>query len=193
MPLFLATCGPSAVGKTTQMQRLLKNYPQTFTTVLSVTTRPQRESSDDLWYHFVNRSEIAHLDPGDVLTTTEYRGEQYVLLRSEVDAALRRAPIALMAIRPDVILKLREMKVMHSLICCKVGDDTVYRGRLVKRGYTGDGLEKQFRESGVFPFPPEMPGWPQADVFLGSDDEDGSRFDMVASQLSGRLFQPALL
>ncbi|MCR4278446.1 MAG: hypothetical protein NUV81_00900, partial [bacterium] len=130
MSLLIATCGPTAIGKTTQMQHLIDTYPETFTVVLSVTTRPQRDADDDRWYRFISRSEADRMETTDIITKIEFRGEIYFILRSEMDLALQRKPIALMAILPDVILEMRKRWIPHSLVCCKIGDEDGYRSRL---------------------------------------------------------------
>ncbi len=188
MSLFLATCGPTAIGKTTQMQRLLRAYPQTFTTVLSVTTREQRDADDALWYRFISRAEADRIEVEDILTKNEFRGELYFTLRSEVEAANVRKPIAFMAIRTNILLRMRELHIPHSVLCCRVGDEGVYRKRLALRGYAGDELERQCKEGMEFEYPKKVEGWPQVDVLLGSDEEDDSRFDFAVSQLAPTLF-----
>lgn len=188
MSLFIATCGPTGIGKTFQMQRLINSDRRRFTAVLSVTTRPRRGPEDGERYRFVSHDDLAHLDSSDVISDVVFRDERYVLLRSEIDKALARAPIAFMAIVPSVIMLLRSQSVQHSLVCCCVDDPKGYEERLKRRGFSGEAFEKEKADSLSFGYPTLDPAWPQQDVRLGSDKGDGERFDAVVASLAGKLF-----
>jgi guanylate kinase len=192
MSIFIATCGPTGIGKTYQMQRLISRDPRRFTPVLSVTTRARRDAEDGLWYRFVTHEEIASFDPADILSNVDVRGERYLLLRSEITNALDRAPIAFMAIVTPVILLLRREGIPHSLISCKVGDLAGYEARLKKRGYEGEELEAEKNEGTAFAYPPVDPAWPHRDVELGIDDTDEERFTSAVRELAGLLFPTVL-
>ncbi|MEO5927153.1 MAG: hypothetical protein ABIO72_00595 [Patescibacteria group bacterium] len=192
MSMFIVTAGPTGIGKTHQMQRLITRDSRRFTAVLSVTTRPRRDAEDGYWYRFVTRDELAALDPADVISNIEFRGERYVLLRSEIQKALERAPIAFMAIVTPVILLMREQKIPHSVICCRIGDEAGYESRLKKRGYEGEKFEQE-KTSGIeFAYPPADPAWPQEDIALGIDASDDDRFNEAVKKLAGPLFPAEL-
>lgn len=190
MSIFLATCGPTGIGKTYQMQRLLQARPELFTSMRSVTTRPTRGSEDDAWYRCITREQAATIDPADILTDMQFRDERYLTLRSELDQALTRAPIVFMAIVPWIIKLLREKQFPHSVICCRVGDEQEYERRLRTRGYLDERLQPELQGGLGFDYPAREDGWPQEDVFLGSPDDD-ARFDAVVVKLSGGLFVPS--
>ncbi|MFA5935539.1 MAG: hypothetical protein WC787_01630 [Patescibacteria group bacterium] len=188
MSMLIVTCGPTGIGKTHQMQRLINRDQRRFAPVLSVTTRQRRDAEDGVWYRFITREELASFDPADVLSNVEFSGERYVLLRSEIQKALEHAPIAFMAIVPSVILLMREQKVPHSLIRCRVGDPTGYEERLVKRGFTGDKLAKEKATGVGYEYPVSDAAWPEQDVMLGIDATDDERFDDAVRALAGPLF-----
>lgn len=193
MSLFLATCGPTAVGKTFQMHRLIKLDPRRFSPVLSVTTRTQRNSENGLWYRFVSFEALAGFDQADVISDVTFRGEHYLLLKSEIDKALQRAPIAFMAIVPSVIMLMREKGIAHSLINCHVDDEAVYAKRLSERGYNGDGLTKEIDTAKAFAYPPKYSDWPQADIRLCINPEkDDEEFSKTVASFAGSLFPESL-
>lgn len=183
MSCFVATCGPTGVGKTYQMQRMLQADPARYTAVLSVTTRARRGSEDDRWYRFVTRDELTTFAPEDILSDMEFRGERYLLLQSDIDQALSRAPIALMAIVPSVILRMRKNQVPHGVLNCRVGNRANYEARLRRRGYVDEALNREVEIGMAFAFPPSDPVWPQTDVFLGSDADDDVRCDAALTEL----------
>jgi guanylate kinase len=192
MSIFIVTCGPSAVGKTYQMQKLINRDRRRFTPVLSVTTRQRRGPEDGEWYKFVTRESLADLDPKDVISDVEYRGEHYILLRSEIDKALERAPIAFMAIVPSVISILRQQDIKHVLINCKISDQAAYARRLKARGFKDAEIAKEIADGIGFEYPAADPVWPMADVELGSDTSDDEKFIAVVASLSGNLFPKVL-
>jgi guanylate kinase len=192
MSIFIATCGPTGIGKTYLMQRLIARDPRRFTPVLSVTTRARRDAEDGFWYRFITREELSSFDPADVLSNVEFRGEQYVLLRSEIAKAMERAPIAFMAIVTPVILLLRREGVPHALVSCTVGDEAGYEARLKKRGFDGEALQSEKRAGIEFVYPPEDPAWPQRRVALGIDATDEDRFTAAVRELAGPLFPAEL-
>ncbi|MBI4139289.1 hypothetical protein HY479_04040 [Candidatus Uhrbacteria bacterium] len=188
MPLLIATCGPTAIGKTHQMHRLIASDHRRFAAVLSVTTRQRRSAEDGEWYRLVTRESLASLDANDVVSNVEFRGERYVLLRSEIEKALARAPIAFMAIVPSVILLMRERNIPHACINCRVGNFDGYVERLKRRGFSGEALEAERQTARAFAYPPADPAWPQVDVEFGSDADDDARFTDAVRALSGKLF-----
>lgn len=192
MSMFVAISGPTGIGKTYQMQRLISRDPRRFTPVLSVTTRAHREAEDGLWYRFVSHDEIASFDPADILSNVEFRGERYILLHSEIQKALERAPIAFMAIVTPVILRMREMQIPHVLIRCRVGDPAGYEERLKKRGYVDDALAREKEAGTNYVYPSSNPAWPEQDVSLGIDAKDDERFDAAVRALAGPLFPQEL-
>ncbi len=185
MSIFIATCGPTGIGKTYQMQRLIQSQPETYTSVLSMTTRVRRGAEDDQWYAFVARTSLANLDQTDIVSDVTFRDERYVLLRSEIRAALLRAPVAFMAIVPTVIMKMRTQQIPHVLVNCRVGDWSGYRERLERRGYHGDALERELAQAQAFLYPAFDPAWPSIDSNLGSDADDDRRFQGVIDGIMG--------
>ncbi len=183
--MFIATCGPTSIGKTYQMQRLIQSQPETYTSVLSVTTRARRGTEDDRWYAFVTRDSLANLDQTDVVSDVTFRDERYVLLRSEIHAALQRAPVAFMAIVPTVIMKMRVQQISHVLVNCRVGDWSGYRERLEKRGYHGEALEREIDQARSFSYPANDPAWASLDLELGSDANDDHRFQAAIDGIMG--------
>jgi guanylate kinase len=193
MSLLIVTCGPAGVGKTTQMQRLIERDRRRFGAVMSVTTRQRRSAEDGEWYRFVSRETADAFNPSDVISKITYHDEHYVLLKSEIDKALAAVPIALVALVPATILRLRSLDIPHAVICCKIGDDEGYESRLRRRGFEGDALAAAKAEALTVAYPPADPTWPQKDVLLGSDAEDDDRFMAAVKDLAGNLFPHSLL
>lgn len=82
--------GPSGVGKSTIVRRVLERDPRVRFSV-SHTTRPKRPGeADGVDYHFVDRASFrALIDAGAFLEHAEYQGNLYGTSRSEVEKAVR--------------------------------------------------------------------------------------------------------
>lgn len=81
--------GPSGAGKGTLVQALLKEVAD-LTFSVSATTRPAREGEiDGVHYLFLDRTEFERrIEIGDFLEWSEYCGNLYGTLRSQVEALL---------------------------------------------------------------------------------------------------------
>ncbi len=88
LPLIIS--GPSGVGKTTLVRRLLKEFPELVQSI-SVTTRPSREGEvDGDHYVFVSRDEfIRRQAQGDFLEHAELFGNLYGTSRTWVEEKLQ--------------------------------------------------------------------------------------------------------
>ena len=82
---------PSGGGKTTIARELRTRAPETFGYSVSATTRKARPGErDGEAYHFLTRPEFERRrEAGEFLEATEYAGELYGTLRSEVEQVLR--------------------------------------------------------------------------------------------------------
>lgn len=86
--LFVVS-GPSGTGKDTVVAALLKKHPEIQHTV-SATTRPPREGEKDgINYHFMTVDEFqANLDQSQIVEHTQYCGNYYGTLRSEIEGRM---------------------------------------------------------------------------------------------------------
>ena len=85
MNKILILAGPSAVGKTTVADYILKSYPS-FSLVRSATTRAKRGDGHDAEYIYLSREEFnARLLSGKMLEHTEYANEMYGTPASEIE------------------------------------------------------------------------------------------------------------
>ena len=96
--------GPSGVGKSTILRRLLADLPQLVPSI-SATTRPPRAGEQDgIDYHFLTQAEFARRrEAGEFLECCEVfgRGHWYGTLKQEVDTSLDQGKWVILEIDVD--------------------------------------------------------------------------------------------
>ncbi len=104
--------GPSGVGKSTLIKRLLADFPKQFAESVSHTTRKKRAGeADGVAYHFVDRGEMeAKVEAGDFLESLEYNGQLYGTSSAAVDAVIETGKICLMDVNIRSAMALRRLQ-----------------------------------------------------------------------------------
>ena len=117
MKPMLILAGPSAVGKTTVMDRLLA-HDDIFSYVHSVTTRPIRFEGDDEYIHLTMDEFIALRERGGLLESTVYGDCAYGTPRSQIEeiTAAGKTPLLILDINGVRTLKGQELPVLSVYI-----------------------------------------------------------------------------
>lgn len=110
MSAVFVVSGPSGVGKSTILRRVLDTQPGLRFSV-SHTTRPMRPCEEDgVAYHFVDRARFAELvAKGSFLEYAEYQGNLYGTSRSEVEKAVREGYDLILEVEIQGAEKLQEV------------------------------------------------------------------------------------
>lgn len=110
---MLILAGPSAVGKTTVMERLLA-HDDIFSYVHSVTTRPVRFEGDDEYIHLSMDEFTALRARGGLLESTVYGDCAYGTPRSEIERITKegKTPLLILDINGVRTLKGQELPVL---------------------------------------------------------------------------------
>jgi len=112
----LVIAGPSAVGKTTVMKRILELYPE-FELVRSATTRAKRLDAHESEYIYLSVEEFKNrVSNGKMLEYTEFGGNFYGTPASEIERIFGEGKI------PLLILDINGVKSLKS----KSGDFITY-------------------------------------------------------------------
>ena len=108
MKKLLVLAGPSAVGKTTISDEIMRQNGK-FTLSRSATTRAPRGDGHDDEYVYLTRDEfLAAIESGDILEHTEYSGDLYGTPKSEILRAEREGKYALFILDLSGVASLRE-------------------------------------------------------------------------------------
>ena len=86
--------GPSGVGKTTLVERILKEVPGTLQAVSTTTRKPRQGETDGISYNFVTeRTFVDMIQQDDLLQYVIYNGFFYGLSKDEINSKLELANV----------------------------------------------------------------------------------------------------
>ena len=147
-PKIVVISGPSGVGKTTLVERLLTSSPVLLVKSISATTRPPRPSEvDGVDYHFMPRPRFERLrDNGDFLEWAEVHrsGFLYGTLWSEVDRARDAGGWSLLEIDVEGMRAVRLRYPRAVTVFLSAGSIEEFERRLRGRGTeTEDAIQRR--------------------------------------------------
>ena len=136
-PRQLLICGPSGVGKSTLVSRLIESRGDRFGFSVSTTTRPPRNGEvDGVSYNFVGRAEFERkIDDGDFLEWAEVGGNLYGTEISAVQKVYSQGRICVLDLDVRGVLSILERPDMNPLsIWVAPPSFEAIRSRLQERG-----------------------------------------------------------
>ena len=145
MKNMLVIAGPSAVGKTTVSDEIIRQNDK-FTVIRSATTRAPRGDGHDGEYVYLSREEFLRAaESGDMLEYTEYSGDLYGTRRTELSRAYSEGRIPLLILDLRGVGAVRESEYGDALCVYLYDSLNTLEERLYARYMTPpsiDGLTK---------------------------------------------------
>ena len=131
---ILILAGPSAVGKTTVMDRIIGSDGR-FTLIRSATTRAPRGDVHDGEYIYLSRDEfISRINRGEMLEYMEYAGNLYGTPASEIEEVFSQGKIPLLILDLVGVRNIRERKTDYRVVSVYIYSSlSTIKDRLYKR------------------------------------------------------------
>lgn len=145
----LLIIGPTAVGKSTLLERALKDFSQLRDIITYTTRAPRQGESEGNPYHFVSEEKFrALLKENFFLEHAIVHGLLYGTPRNQVDEAHRRGDIAIMDIDVQGAKKMLQFYPEAVTVFVMPPSEDALRQRFMKRGFTNpDDLAKRLESA----------------------------------------------
>lgn len=132
--LFVVS-GPSGTGKDTVVAQLLKTHPEIQHTVSATTRAPREGEKNGINYHFMSVSDFEdHLAHDQIVEHTQYCGNYYGTLRSEIETRMEQEIPVILVIEVEGAGNIKKMYPGATTIFILPPDMEELERRLRNRG-----------------------------------------------------------
>lgn len=148
-PLFFTISAPAGAGKTTLVNMLKEEFPETFQKTVSLTTRsPRLGEVDGVDYHFISKSQFEqYRENGDLLEWVFLFGEYYGTSLLEIDRIHQSGKHCIAVIDVQGALKLHKQLPSVSIFISPPSQEELERRLASRKSETEACQEARLRHS----------------------------------------------
>lgn len=138
-PRILLIIGPTAVGKSSMLERALKDYPK-LRDIVTYTTRAKRQGeSEGNPYHFVSEDEFVKLEKaGRFVEWALVHGRMYGTPKDQIEEATKQGQVLVADVDVQGAKKLRAVYPQTVTVFLRPPSMDALRQRFIKRGITSE-------------------------------------------------------
>lgn len=140
---ILTLSGPSGVGKTTLLYRLLANDLPIHRVVSFTTRKPRPNEIEGQDYHFVTHADVIRRQ-SEIIEHTTYDGNVYGIFGAEIEEPLSKGLIPLAMADVEGIRQLSQMYVINAMLIMPPTLETL-KERLIKDGRDLASIERRIQ------------------------------------------------
>ena len=134
---ILVCSGPSGVGKSSVIRKILEQRPDVYFSVSATTREPRPTDVDGVTYRFLSREEFRKLIDTDALWEyNEYAGNYYGTPAAPLEQALAEGKTVLLDVDPNGAFHVRQHRPDATLVYIGAPSMAVVKNRLESRGDT---------------------------------------------------------
>ncbi|XP_023334034.1 guanylate kinase-like [Eurytemora carolleeae] len=170
-PSPLVLCGPSGVGKSTLLKKMLEKYAKHFGFSVSHTTRKPREGEENgKAYHFVTKEAMeAAISQGEFIEHAVFAGNMYGTSKAAVETVRNKGLICILDIDLQGVMSIKKTDLNPKYIFIKPPSITELETRLKARGTeTEVSLQRRLEAAKTDLEYAEKPGY--FDLVITNDD-----------------------
>ena len=174
---LIVVSGPSGVGKSTVVKRIMEQSPNLHFSV-SATTRPKRPSeTEGVSYYFVDQDKFLEMiQREELLEYAQYVGNYYGTPAAPLDESLARGEDILLDIEPQGALNVKRLRPEAILVFMAAPSFKELEKRLTGRGDTAPDLVQKRLERARW----EYGQAPQYDYVVVNDDVEVAANELLS-------------
>lgn len=134
--MLIVIAGPSCVGKTTIVNKLIKERPDLFSFAVSHTSRkPRNGETNNIDYHFISADEFVQMIVNDeFIEHACYAGNYYGMSKKEVEKISADEKNCIIINEVNGVKMLKSKNIPAKFICILPPSTSILRDRLKIRG-----------------------------------------------------------